>query len=667
MRIDGNFSPLPMDTKASSQFEPGDIVRGRVIISENNHIQIETSQGIRLNARLSDGVQLETGSNVKLLIGEKIDGETTAKLLEHTDVSNPGASKNQSVKQDVEDAFRDIGVKAVPQLIESAMKLIREKNMDSKQAAFVTANEFGNDAKSIQMLQRIVDGQFGFSENWNKLAGVIGDAVTNMSDVSRNAVTQPLVLSELLDTIVSSMNPANTAVSNALKDVFMQWSQQMPSSENALAQLQESMSTVTGGKAFMTGFFAETSMNMNITSLTEAIQALQNAISNTGTTASQLNGNQQSLQANAGQTRIQSNIVQQNESINLQINNGQNNANQQIPVNSNSTASTQPSLSTMETATAFNSVNQQITANQQGSPGLQSGESQLDRGISQSQVSLQMNANTLNQQNAQTAENSQSSTSLQSPVNIPGTSVPQEIFHSQSIMNMNALLDQLSNAVELARANTNLNPDEAKALISKAFDGAVIKMTSGESSATPLPDIAKMTQIVKEQLEWSSRVLSQTDASSAAVLRPMIEDAVGAMRLFQQITTYQTFVQVPIQLNDQHAQGELYVMKRKGNRGKIDASDFTLFLSLDTENLGHLESLAHAKNKQVSLHFQVDNTDIQNLLRETRQTLYEGLKKKGFSLVDMKVRIQEEQITPLNAFVQAEKRLGRADGFDVKI
>ena len=139
-----------------------------------------------------------------------------------------------------------------------------------------------------------------------------------------------------------------------------------------------------------------------------------------------------------------------------------------------------------------------------------------------------------------------------------------------------------------------MTPEQARTAVLDAFDQAVARAgTEQDGISSRDVDVGKLAQSVREQLEWSSQVLSRLDTDTAAALRPMIQDATAAMRLFNQISTYQTFVQVPLQINGQDARGELYVMKRKGRRGRIDASDFTLFLALDTEHLGHVETLAH--------------------------------------------------------------------------
>ena len=230
------------------------------------------------------------------------------------------------------------------------------------------------------------------------------------------------------------------------------------------------------------------------------------------------------------------------------------------------------------------------------------------------------------------------------------------------------LLTRVSTALQQGTTE-GATPEQPRAAVLSAFDQAVARAGAEQAGATPRDvDVGKMAQSIRDQLEWTSQALSRMDGDAAAAMRPMLQDATAAMRLFNQVSTYQAFVQVPLQINGQDARGELYVMKRKGSRGRIDASDFTLFLALDTEHLGHMETLAHARNRQVTLQFRVPDETVQELLRDLKPTLYEGLEKKGFRLVDLKVRTsKEEPISVLTALKAAEEQLGRTGGVDVRL
>ena len=68
----------------------------------------------------------------------------------------------------------------------------------------------------------------------------------------------------------------------------------------------------------------------------------------------------------------------------------------------------------------------------------------------------------------------------------------------------------------------------------------------------------------------------------------------NAFKFFNQVTTYDSIIQLPIMINRENTTGELYVMKRKRGRKSIDTDNFTLFLSLTTNSLGLVESFLNS-------------------------------------------------------------------------
>jgi len=110
-------------------------------------------------------------------------------------------------------------------------------------------------------------------------------------------------------------------------------------------------------------------------------------------------------------------------------------------------------------------------------------------------------------------------------------------------------------------------------------------------------------------------------------------------------------------------------LKRNNGRKRIDPQNATVFLSLDTENLGQVDSLISVNKKNVSLNFRLEKNEIIDYIKENYIQLYEGLAKKGYKLVDIKYRLIDEKVNLLNAREVLEKEIERTRnrGFDCKI
>ena len=89
-------------------------------------------------------------------------------------------------------------------------------------------------------------------------------------------------------------------------------------------------------------------------------------------------------------------------------------------------------------------------------------------------------------------------------------------------------------------------------------------------------------------------VMSNSDNASKETNLPVLKEINTAFRFFEQVTTYNSVIQLPIKINQEETTGDLYVMKRKDSRRKIDTNNFTLFLSLSTKSLGLVESFLNS-------------------------------------------------------------------------
>lgn len=128
---------------------------------------------------------------------------------------------------------------------------------------------------------------------------------------------------------------------------------------------------------------------------------------------------------------------------------------------------------------------------------------------------------------------------------------------------------------------------EIKEILSRLFDKALIKVDNGVAEKF---DIREKNETLKTIMDFSQKVLNNSDENARAANMPAYKEIDNAFRFFNQITTYDSVLQLPIMINKERTTGELYVMKRKKGRRKIDTENFTLFLSLSTNSLGIVES-----------------------------------------------------------------------------
>ena len=232
---------------------------------------------------------------------------------------------------------------------------------------------------------------------------------------------------------------------------------------------------------------------------------------------------------------------------------------------------------------------------------------------------------------------------------------------------INRALENISNKTESLGKNYKNSgiAKEINQILNKLFDKASIKVENGVAEEF---DIKEKNEALKEIMDFSQKVLSNSDKYARVSDNLAYKEIDNAFRFFSQITTYDSIFQLPIIINKENTTGELYVMKRKKGRKKIDTENFTLFLSLSTKSLGVVETFLNASHRRITISFRVEDENLVRLVKDNYRVLYDGLLEKGFKLVEMKCRVLEkERVNPVNAAKKAQELLGTQTRVDLKI
>lgn len=92
-----------------------------------------------------------------------------------------------------------------------------------------------------------------------------------------------------------------------------------------------------------------------------------------------------------------------------------------------------------------------------------------------------------------------------------------------------------------------------------------------------------------------------------------------------------TYVQIPLKLSGQNANGDLYVYTNKKHLSKKDGS-VSAFLHLDMDHLGSVDVYVSMEGEKVSTNFKVADDVVLDLIEANIELLNERLQKRGYSL-----------------------------------
>jgi hypothetical protein len=167
-----------------------------------------------------------------------------------------------------------------------------------------------------------------------------------------------------------------------------------------------------------------------------------------------------------------------------------------------------------------------------------------------------------------------------------------------------------------------------------------------ENIKNRLSDISKELKVLIQSPEGSKAAATQ--ASSALGL---VEDTVRLLDMFNSNNVL--YYQIPVKIDNYSSTAELYVMKRQKNKKRIDPNDSVLFLSLDTKNMGRVETILDVKGHSISISLRTENQAAGDFFRKNIQSLYSGLSECGYKLTDIRYSIIGSAAAP----AQQEKLL----------
>ena len=119
------------------------------------------------------------------------------------------------------------------------------------------------------------------------------------------------------------------------------------------------------------------------------------------------------------------------------------------------------------------------------------------------------------------------------------------------------------------------------------------------------------------------------------------------MQFMQQLNQQFVFAQLPMKMNGQEANSELFVYanKKKVQQG---ADGVKVLLHLDMPNLGGTDILVHLKDKKLHARFTLEDQTSVSLIADNMEELTQKLEDKGFLFTNEVYRLEPKEPEPLS-------------------
>ncbi|NLM03858.1 MAG: hypothetical protein GX214_02435 [Clostridiales bacterium] len=121
------------------------------------------------------------------------------------------------------------------------------------------------------------------------------------------------------------------------------------------------------------------------------------------------------------------------------------------------------------------------------------------------------------------------------------------------------------------------------------------------------------------------------------------EDLRESINLQSQLNRHDGVLQLPIMLQNQLKNFQMYIMNNKRGSRKIDPNNMSILLNFDTNNMGNVNIYTAVNYKNVVMKIGVKNLEDKNYFEDNLKTIEGLLDKIGYELKEMSFRIEEDQ------------------------
>ena len=181
-------------------------------------------------------------------------------------------------------------------------------------------------------------------------------------------------------------------------------------------------------------------------------------------------------------------------------------------------------------------------------------------------------------------------------------------------------------------------------------------------------NVKKTQQLMPEKLKELKLLLKDNDIKNKDVLLSKTDQIEKQMDVLSEIRKYGYF-QIPMYDNKQQEKtAELYVYQYRKRKAERDRDHTLVVVSLDTENIGRVETVINASGKHVSLKFRVQSNGVRTAVSENKTELTKRVEAAGYQVSEFETALLGEKTDVTNAIDMLMLEAGVTDeGVDIRI
>jgi len=153
---------------------------------------------------------------------------------------------------------------------------------------------------------------------------------------------------------------------------------------------------------------------------------------------------------------------------------------------------------------------------------------------------------------------------------------------------------------------------------------------------------------ISDKIDNLKEIINSVMPDKREELNYRLDNIKNDINFLQELNKYSSYIQIPVSIFNNQRTGELYILKRKKGKKAIDKDNISVFISLNTVNLGQIDTLVNMKNNNISINMRVEDEKIIKVLKDNYKILYDSILETGYKLVNVKYMLKGEKINPVN-------------------
>ncbi|WIF94623.1 hypothetical protein [Caminicella sporogenes] len=183
-------------------------------------------------------------------------------------------------------------------------------------------------------------------------------------------------------------------------------------------------------------------------------------------------------------------------------------------------------------------------------------------------------------------------------------------------------------------------------------------------------DKSKINEIMNKiyfEIEKLEYALNEKENNTLkTIIARKIEDIKTSFKFLNKLNENLTFIQIPINVNENIHSLEIYISKEAKKNKKINKKSTKIFISLDTKNLNIVQSLIEINNKEINLNFKLNNNKIESFFKNYENELINSLYNLDFKKVNIKYTIVKEKDSLID-IISSDKMVSKYNKLDLRV